>query len=61
MASDKQREEWRNYNRRRRTAARKEGICSRCLSRPVIPGRSQCRTCRHARTARAREILERDR
>lgn len=49
MASELQRQQWRAYNRRRRAAARDEGICSRCLTRPVVQGRSQCRLCRHKR------------
>lgn len=52
MASEAQRKEWRAYNRRRRAAARENGTCTTCLSRPKFGGRSQCRICIERRRAR---------
>lgn len=54
MADETQRKQWREYNRRRRAAAAKAGICSTCLARENQPGRAQCRVCREK--ARVRRV-----
>lgn len=53
MASELQRAQWRDYNRRRRAAAAQENICSTCLARPNARGKKQCRVCWEKRAQRA--------
>ena len=53
MHDEKTRKKWRAHNRRRREAAKKAGICTTCIAREVMPGRSICRVCRAKRQNRA--------
>jgi len=50
MHDEATREKWRQHNRRRRAAAKKFKICSRCLARERVRGQSQCAECAQKRS-----------
>lgn len=45
MPTDAQRAYWREYNRRRREAARAEDVCIVCTIRDARPGKVSCMEC----------------
>lgn len=53
MHDEDTREKWRAHNRRRREQAKRDGLCTSCLARKAVLGKSQCTVCRNKRAARA--------